>query len=127
MKRLILVVALVGFGVSCAPTPPPNLYNATQTKAYNTENAEQAVIALSQTAINLNGASKLSDSDTKLIRDFALAFDTWRVDYANGVGTVKTVADLFTQLNQNLSTVATSTTLKVVLATVQSSLTALSQ
>jgi hypothetical protein len=98
-----------------------------QTRIYNTEQAEQAVIALSQTAINLNtGTSKkLSDADTRIVRDFALAFDGWRMSYAAGNSTVAQITTAFTVLNSTLSTDATSTTLKAALLVIQTALTAI--
>ena len=124
MKRVILIALLLTVP-ACASAPPANLYTVQQTRIYNTENAEQGVIAISQTAINLNASGTLSVADTKLVRDFSLAFDTWRTNYANGNSLVTDITSAFTALNSHLSTDATSNTLKAALAVIQAALTAI--
>ncbi len=129
MKKIILIVMLLCAGTvftaGCASAPPVGLYTVDQTKIYNTENAEQTVIALSQTAINLNGQGHLSDADTRLVRDFALTFDTWRVSYASGSSIVAQAQSSFTVLTNSLSTDATSNTLKASLALVLAAINAI--
>ena len=133
--RIGLTLALVALLTStiltgaCAPKAPPNL-TPVQTRINNTETAEQAVIALSQTAINLNtpnaqGRKVLSDGDTRLVRDFALAFDAWRTGYANGTTPFAQVNTILTTLNTSLSADAKSDTLKTVLAAVTSAVAAI--
>ena len=94
--RLFVPVLSVLLTSACfgSATPPPNLYTVNQQRIYNTETTEQAVIAASQTVIalnanhNPNGVPVLSDADTRLVRDFALAFDAWRTSYATGGATL---------------------------------------
>ena len=124
------VLALAIAASSCAANPPPNLYTTQQTRIYQTENAEQAVIALSQMAVSLNastGPTHLSDANTRLVRDFALAFDAWRTGYSNGTATVQQILATYTQLNTALQTDASSAGLKAILATVQVALNAIPQ
>jgi len=126
MKAFILALALSVS--SCAANPPPNLYTQQQTRIYQTENAEKTVIALSQAAIALNattGPTKLSDASTRLVRDFALAFDTWRQAYANGTSTFVQVRAVFSQLKQALAQDVNAANLNAALAAVDAALTAI--
>jgi len=125
LSAVLLIAALSGY---CAANPPPNLYTQQQTRIYQTENVEQTVIALSQSAIALNattGPTKLSDASTRLVRDFALAFDTWRGQYASGAATFVQIRAVFSQLKQALAQDVNSANLNAALAAVDAALTAI--
>lgn len=126
----LLAVTLTLPIVACAPKlPPAGVYNQSETRIYQTEDAEQAVIRLSQSAVALNattGPTHLSDTDTAYVRDFALAFDQWRASYANGDSTLAQAQTAFDTLNSRLSVDAKSAALRAVLAVVADALSKLS-
>lgn len=67
--------------------PPPGTYTDAGLKAYNGDQFLKDLLALSQTAINLNaaaGAEHLSDANTRLVRDFSLSAAAEATAYAQG-------------------------------------------
>jgi hypothetical protein len=122
MKYLIFILALSIFP-ACYGNPPAGTYDPITMKAYHADRLVQDLQALSETAINLNGtagALHLSDKDTRLVRDFALAAAQAAQAYANGNGSLTVIVTGLDTLTRGLSTEAkANSTFAKVLAAVQ--------
>lgn len=109
---VLLACVLTGATVTlpaCASAPPAGTYTATGMKAFNADQLLKDITALSETAIKLNattGKLHLKDSDTALIRDFALSAGAGLQSYANGSGTLAVIVSAYHELAVKLSTEA---------------------
>jgi hypothetical protein len=107
---------------ACATAPPAGTYTAPVQRQYDVTPLQQAILALSQTAVAMNAASgptHLKDADTVLVRDFALSASHAVDRYAAGDGTLRAVVDGFHQLVTRLSVDAKNATLTSALASLQ--------
>lgn len=108
---VFLLAAAIGAAAvlpACAlhKQPPAGTYSAAGTKAFNADNLLRDLIAVSQTAINMNaqtGKTHLSDADTALVRDFALSAGAALNAYGTGGSTLVQVRDAYFALMRNLS------------------------
>jgi len=92
---------------ACASAPPS--YSDAGRKAFNADELMKDITALSQVAKNLNATSgklHLKDSDTALVRDFALSAGAGLLAYGQGQGTLAVVVTAYQQLAAHLSTEA---------------------
>lgn len=97
---VILAVVLGGamlgaavFTSACASAPPAGTYSPVVTKAYNADQLVKDLIALGQTARNLNavsGQEHLTDRDTAYIRDGSLIAGAGLYAYGQGATTLLT-------------------------------------
>ena len=88
-KRAALTFVVLAFIVSaCVANKPPSTYTPQITRAYYADQIDQQLIALSQSAINLNMAGKLSNTDTIRVRNGVLSIDTALDSYVSGTETL---------------------------------------
>lgn len=77
--RAVSIALMLAVAIQCGPRLPPS-YSARAQRAADGAKLQEAVIAFSRTAINLNALpagqpGHLTDQDTRHVRDLALAID----------------------------------------------------
>ncbi len=128
MRTIGLVLCL--FVVSaCGPKLPPS-YSQQAQRASNAHQLLQETQALSVTAINLNAlpggsTGRLSDADTRIVRDFALAVADAVPGYVAS-GTPNAIGAAVGSLTQRLSSeAAVSPQIKAALAVIRATVAAI--
>jgi hypothetical protein len=113
MRRIRLVLtAMIVVGLMGAvqsgcmhKQPPAGTYSDAGLKAFNADAFIVDLTALSQVAVNLNataGGEHLSDANTRMVRDFALAAGKATDNYGRGTGTLANIKDTYTTLLTDL-------------------------
>lgn len=124
---LTFVAIALAYTLACSGNRPPA--GTPERPAFDAHQLLQDIIALSQTAINLNAQQPplhLSDADTAAVRDFALSASPALQAYGQGASTLTVVVQGFQTLVSKLSADAkVNSTLAKVLAVVQAGVNAI--